>query len=162
MRYNTNTQNNNINNKSVSILFLFFHKRNTVVSMMSEPTIQCHYSDTTEYRDIFRKITHQSTQPPENPFDFDDETLDEQHYDESAVSRFLDTVFENTKTNPLFTTLYDLAAAKMLSMDREIGLAVLFSYDYLGAFYPCYCEYIQQPTTFSKTHPLYVKIHNML
>jgi hypothetical protein len=130
------------------------------LSKMTEPTIQ--YSTTTEYRDIFRKITHQSTQPPENPFDFDDETLDEQHYDESAVSRFLDTVFENTKINPLFTALYDLAAAKMLSMDREIGLTVLFSYDYLAAFYPCYCEYVQHPTTFSKTHPLYTKIHNML
>ncbi len=124
--------------------------------------IPCNYSNTSEYRNIFRKITHQSTTPPDNPFDLDDETLDEQHYDETTVSTFLDTVFENTKTNPLFHVLYDLAAAKMISMDREIGLAVLFSYDYLSAFYPCYCEYIEHPTTFSETNPLYVKIHKML
>jgi len=120
------------------------------------------YSNTTEYRDTFRKITHQSTNIPENPFDLDDETLDEQHYDEDTVSRFLDIVFQNTKTNPLFQTLYDLAAAQMISTDREIGLAVLFSYDYLGAFYPCYCEFIQDPTAFSETNPLYMKLHKML
>ena len=124
--------------------------------------IQFNYTNTTEYRDIFRKITHQSTNPPENPFELDAETLDELHYDESTVSRFLDTVFTNTKTNPLFRTLYDLAAAKMISIDREIGLTVLFSYDYLRAFYPCYCEYIENPTTFSETNLHYVKIHNML
>lgn len=123
---------------------------------------QFEYSNTTEYRNIFRKITHQSIDPPENPFDLDEETLDELHYDESTVSKFLDTVFANTNTNPSFQTLYDLAASKMISMDREIGLAVLFSYDYFGAFYPCYCEYLQNPTTFSETNPLYVKIYQKL
>jgi hypothetical protein len=128
----------------------------------SNDNMHCEYSNTTEYRNLFRKITHQSTTPPENPFDLDEETLDELHYDESTVSGFLDTVFANTKTNPLFQTLYDLAAAKMISIDREIGLAVLFSYDYFGAFYPCYCEYLRNPKTFSKTNPLYVKIHQKL
>ena len=124
--------------------------------------IPFNYNNTTEYRDIFRKITHQTIDSPENPFELDDETLDELHYDETIVSQFLDTVFANTKTNPLFHALYDLAAAKMISMDREIGLAVLFSYDYFGAFYPCYCEYMENPTTFSETNPLYVKIYQKL
>ena len=123
---------------------------------------QFNYTNTTEYRNIFRQITHQNTKPPENPFDLDDETLDELHYDETTVSQFLDTVFANTKINPLFHALYDLAAAKMISTDREIGLAVLFSYDYFGVFYPCYCEYMKHSNTFSETNPHYVKIHNML
>ena len=130
--------------------------------MTTESITQFKYTNTTEYRNIFRQITHQKTNPPENPFDLDDETLDELHYDETTVSQFLDTVFANTKINPLFHVLYDLAAAKMISTDREIGLAVLFSYDYFGAFYSCYCEYIKIPNTFSKTNPHYVKIHNML
>lgn len=150
--------------------FLIYLKMTTLpLSFDEQPTpkltksfMQCEYSNTTEYRNIFRKITHQSTTPPENPFDLDEETLDELHYDESIVSNFLDIVFENTNTNPLFQTLYDLAAAKMISMDREIGLAVLFSYDYFGAFYPCYCEYIRNPKTFSQTNPLYMKIHQKL
>ena len=130
--------------------------------MTTEPMTQFNYTNTTEYRNIFRQITHQNTNPPENPFDLDDETLDELHYDETTVSQFLDTVFANTKINPLFHALYDLAAAKMISTDREIGLAVLFSYDYFGAFYPCYCEYMKHSNTFSVTNPHYVKIHNML
>jgi hypothetical protein len=130
--------------------------------MTTKPITQINYTTTTEYRNIFRQITHQNTKPPENPFDLDDETLDELHYDETIVSQFLDTVFANTKTNTLFQTLYDLAGAKMISMDREIGLAVLFSYDYFGAFYPCYCEYMENPTTFSETNPLYVKIYQKL
>lgn len=124
--------------------------------------VECTYSNTTEYRDIFRKITHQSTIPPENKFDVDIETLDEQHYDENAVTQFLDTVYKNTNTSSLFQTLYDLAASQMISVDREIGLAVLLSYDYLHVFYPVYCEFVQDPNTFSETSALYMKIRKML
>ena len=65
----------------------------------------------------------------------DNETKDELDYDETASSKFLNSVYEKTKNKKEFQKLFDLAAACMFSTDREIGLAVLFSYDYLALFY---------------------------
>ena len=79
----------------------------------------------------------------------DDETIDENQYEESKVSAFLDTVYRKTMHDPLFQQLYDLAAAKMISMDREIGLAVLLSYDFLGVFYDCLQVYNQSPESWT-------------
>jgi hypothetical protein len=56
-------------------------------------------------------------------------------YDGEAVSKTLDAVYAATRDLPLFKEVYDLAAAKMMSEDREIGLAILFSYDYLLDFH---------------------------
>ena len=113
------------------------------------------YNNTTEYRTVFRQITQSTKTIHENPYHIDDETLDENDYDEDSVSAFLDNIYEKTKTEPLFHTLYDAAAAKMISEDREIGLTILLSYDYLWAFYPCFCDYTQHPETFSETNDWY-------
>ena len=113
------------------------------------------YNNTTEYRTVFRQITQSNKTIHENPYHIDDETLDENDYDEDSVSAFLDNIYEKTKTEPLFHTLYDAAAAKMISEDREIGLTILLSYDYLWAFYPCFCDYTQHPETFSETNDWY-------
>lgn len=106
------------------------------------------YSNNTEYRQCLRKIfniniTPQNYNNPDlenilkqNEETLDEETLDELCYDESCASAIMDKWYADTATNPQFQKLYDLAAAKMISTDREIGLAVLLSYDYLQAFYP--------------------------
>lgn len=120
------------------------------------------YKTTTEYRIVFRQITNSANNPPDNPYNIDDETLDESDYDEVAVSAFLDQIYAKTKDNPLFCSIYDLAAAKMISEDREIGLTILLSYDYLWAFYPCLCEYNDHPETFSETNEWYVRLRTMV
>ena len=120
------------------------------------------YSNSREYRSVFRQLTGQTQKTPENPFDIDEETLDEQQYDDTKVAIFMDTLFEKTKSSQLFQTLYDLAAAQMISVDREIGLAVLCSYDYLSAFYNCYIDFIECPETFSENTPSYQIIKSML
>jgi hypothetical protein len=120
------------------------------------------YTNTAEYREVFRRITEQSTHTPENPYDIDEETLDEMNYDENCTTAFLDRVFANTRTSVLFHAMYDLAAAKMISTDREIGLAILCSYDYLAAFYVCYMEYMKSPEEFSEAHPSYVRLMELL
>ena len=61
----------------------------------------------------------------------------------------MDNIYDNTKKNNHFQILYDIAAARMLSQDREIGLCVLFSYDYLMLFRPCLEEYLKSPETFN-------------
>ena len=120
------------------------------------------YKDTTEYRALFRKITNSSSNKNDNPYDIDAETLDENDFDDKNVSLFLDAVFKNTRDNLLFQSLYDNAAAKMISENREIGLAILLSYDYLWAFYSCYCEYMNNPSTFTHTNLWYITLTKIL
>lgn len=106
------------------------------------------YSNDAEYRQYFRKITgmreqvfhHEPGHVDLNegiPEDMDETTLDEYMYDEDAVTKTFDRIYQATKDNAQFQELYDLAAAQMISMDREIGLAILMTYDYLWLFNEC-------------------------
>jgi hypothetical protein len=74
-----------------------------------------------------------NTEEIENKEEYD-ETMDELDYDEESASKSLNSIYEKTKEITEFQHLYDLAAACMFSTDREIGLAVLFSYDYFHLF----------------------------
>jgi len=56
-------------------------------------------------------------------------------YDESAANMALDYVYLKTKNHPVFQEIYTLASTQMMSEDPEIGLAVVFSYDYLIPFH---------------------------
>ena len=78
---------------------------------------------------------------PENAASVDSVSQDEWNYDESAISAFLETTYEQTSSNPSFHTLYVLAAGAMMSEDPNIGLAVLCSYDYLIYFHTCLCAH---------------------
>jgi hypothetical protein len=125
------------------------------------------YSTTEEYREQFRIITQMdpTTYYSDDIFhidaanpEIDEETLDEFHYDESAVSVYLDKVYAQTESSPLFQALYDSAAALMISTDRQIGLTILYSYDYLSLFYPCYNDFVRTPEAFSETNQHYAAL----
>jgi len=73
---------------------------------------------------------------------FDEETIDEVGFDEEAANRAMDDVFERTRGEFFFEEIYKLAAGKMISVDRKIGLAVCFSYDYFMYFHRCLKEYL--------------------
>jgi hypothetical protein len=77
------------------------------------------------------------------------ETIDEYNYDAEAVAKYLDRVYESTKSRPEFQRLYVAAAALMFSENPEIGLAVLLSYDYLAAFYSIYSAYSKTPDSWN-------------
>ena len=63
--------------------------------------------------------------------------------DESYMQYVFDFVWENTHDLPMFMDLYKSAAAHHLfSEDPSLGLAILFSYDYLCDFYPLFREYM--------------------
>jgi hypothetical protein len=114
------------------------------------------YTNTAEYRQVFRSICKMNdaiyySDETVNVYmsgngqdeTIDAETLDEYHYDEAAVSRFLDTVSRHTKDVPAFQRLYVAAAALMISEDVEVGMSILCSYDYLCLFYSCYRQYVE-------------------
>jgi hypothetical protein len=74
-----------------------------------------------------------------------EETIDEYNYDGAAVAKYLDGVYQSTKDRTEFQRLYTAAAALMFSEKSDIGLAVLFSYDYLAGFYQIYTNYLKTP-----------------
>ena len=131
------------------------------------------YANDVEYRRFFREITcmrsgvYYADETVVNlnegvPEDVDADTLDEYLYDENAVSGFLDEVFNNTKDHPLFDNLYELAAAKMISQQRDIGLTVLLTYDYLDAFWKCYSLFRKSPEELTETNELYLQLYHKI
>ena len=117
------------------------------------------YHNNFEYRALFREITGQKNiESNPDEVDLDDETRDENAYDEACVAVFLEKVFVGTRDNPLFQRVYAKAAEKMLSTDQGIGMTILLSYDYLWAFYPCYCFYRDYPDIFNETNEWYAAL----
>jgi hypothetical protein len=72
-----------------------------------------------------------------------DEEDDSSGYDEEAVSKGMDIIYQSTRDNALWVALYEKAAASFLSEDPEVGLPVLLAYPYLRHFialYHCFLE----------------------
>lgn len=100
------------------------------------------YSTNKEYRDVMRKYFKMNLTDLERTWgylkDSDPESYDELLYDTEAVNRGLELIFLKTKDNPMFMTLYKLAAGCFLSEDAETGLCVLLTYDYFSDFIELY------------------------
>lgn len=90
--------------------------------------------------------------------DLDAVTEDELSFDEDAMKRGMDYIYLRTKKNPLFQQIYKDAAAKMISMDPEIGLAVCFSYDYFDTFHACLSLYLENPDSFQESSETFKKM----
>lgn len=112
--------------------------------------VNVQYTDSTEYRQCCRDLfgmnaeTYQkniATIESHNQEKLDPETRDEMAYDEDAINGMMDYVLECTKDVPEFVDLYKMAAAAMISEDVGIGLAVLFSYDYMQLFHLCLVDF---------------------
>ena len=87
---------------------------------------------------------------PTNP-NVSAETIDEYNYDGDAVNAYLDRIYGETKDRTEFQRLYVAAAALMFSEDKEIGLAVLMSYDYLAWFHSVYINWKKRPSEWKAT-----------
>lgn len=105
------------------------------------------YDNNTSYRECLRKVCYMDISNLNIPFDqmedLDDETKDELLFDEGAMNQTMDYVYDKTKQNECFKEFYVLGAAKMFSQDEQIGLAVLFSYDYFALFHACLVEFLE-------------------
>ena len=98
------------------------------------------YNDNASYRQCLRNamnmdISHISFDQYDE--DLEEETKDELLIDEKQMSAAMDEIYDRTKYSETFQTLYMSAAALMFSTDPQIGLAVLFSYDYFAVFHGC-------------------------
>lgn len=118
------------------------------------------YVDTKGYRSCLRNLFQMNPDKysihASDKYDvhnMDEESLDELSYDETAASGILDFVYEKTRNNSLFQKIYELAAGLMFSTDMEIGVSVLFSYDYLADFHKCLVAFMKDPNKFTiNTH----------
>jgi hypothetical protein len=100
------------------------------------------YSDDFGYRQSIRDVFGMKCAPDSVNVDYDDVTRDELMYEADAISAGLDDIYERTKDVPEFQKIYSTCAGFMLSVDPNIGLAVVFSYDYFDKFHPCLVDFL--------------------
>uniref|UniRef100_A0A6C0I400 Uncharacterized protein n=1 Tax=viral metagenome TaxID=1070528 RepID=A0A6C0I400_9ZZZZ len=105
------------------------------------------YNTTAQYRGLLRELMNMDKEvlnkkiKEYKELDIDEESMDELVYDENASNRLLTHIFDTTQNNTHFQLLYSAAAALMISEDKNIGLAVLLSYDYLQLFHKCLVDF---------------------
>jgi hypothetical protein len=127
--------------------------------------LEIQYNNNIEYRHYLRmlfKMNSSNFSEESLLEDLDDETRDELEYDESSAIMGMDWIYSKICDNTLFQILFDKAAAKFLSENREIGIAVLLSYDYLALFHNCMRTYLTNPADFTEIHPTYLALFEKL
>jgi len=122
--------------------------------------LDSHYHDDITYRQCLRKMFDMNEKVPHN--EIDDITNDENNYDEESMSKYMDIIYEKTRNHKLFQNFYQHGAAKMFSIDQEIGLAVLCSYDYFHLFHMCLKDFFHVQKTFHENCESYMSLTNKL
>jgi len=120
------------------------------------------YEDNLGYRESMRQVFRMTPSQSHLADDLDDESRDELLYDDATISAGLDYLFEATKDVPSFSELFLVGAGRMLSENREIGLAVVLSYDYFELFHLCLRDFFQNPSLFTADNANYVKLWNKI
>lgn len=127
--------------------------------------ISVSYNNNTSYRECLRNVCSMDISNLNIPFDqmedLDDETKDELLFDQNAMNRTMDYVYELTKENTCFKEFYLLGAGQMFSQDEQIGLAVLFSYDYFALFHVCLIEFLNKHE-FQENSINYINLKNKI
>lgn len=130
---------------------------------ISSPIMQ-YYNDT-EYRNCIRTLFKMNEEKMKSQLnelydisEIDPITIDEYMIDVPLMENTMKQLFDLTKHNTLFKNLYDLAAAKMFSTNREIGQSILFSYDYVYLFHPCLCVFLESPSEFNEKMQYYKEL----
>ena len=106
------------------------------------------YNDNKSYRECLRKVINMDVSKLNIPWDemdddLDEETIDELLFDNNIMSACMDFIYDKTKDCKYFQELYLIGASKMFSQDPEIGLAVLFSYDFFNYFHLVLVDYLK-------------------
>jgi len=121
------------------------------------------YTSNKEYRQAIRNFCDMSCNDISSDYEnIDDESCDELLYDPDSMEEKMKEIYEKTRGDSLWIHLYELAAAKFFSIEKEIGIAVLLSYDYFPAFYECWNSFSQTPERWSKTNEYYTHLLSIL
>jgi hypothetical protein len=107
----------------------------------------CFYETNAEYRAAVRKYFHIVVDEANPAFStMDEESRDELLFDQVQGGHALDEIWCKTKDDARWKRIYERAAARMLSMDLQTGLALLTCYDHFWLFTFVYDEYCENPT----------------
>jgi len=129
------------------------------------------YTTNTGYRQCLRQIFKMNTEnypaliqqlEEELGDDFDKETRDEIEYDEESAGLMMQYIRNCTKNLPIFHRLYEMAAARFLSRDHEIGVAILYAYEYLPLFHKCLCIFFNNEHALTEETQEYKDLVEML
>lgn len=117
--------------------------------MRYDAALAVSYSTTAQYRAALRQIFNMEAadggQQQQQQEQDDDEGGGESAYDEAMCCQMMDYIYSRTKQDEALMGLYSKAAATMNSRNREIGLVVLFSYDYFHLFHLVLCDFFREP-----------------
>lgn len=123
------------------------------------------YSNDKEYRQCIRQVFLMNVHlfPDTSKLDLDDVTQDEMMYDSKSANDMMDFVYEHTNAKNEFINLYTRAASFMFSTDMNIGLAILFGYDYLDLFHPVLRLFFTNPSDTNITQSIeYIQLYDKL
>ena len=124
------------------------------------------YSNNAEYRSCIMNAFQMDFINKKSDFSKIGEDIDDEDmlylYDQDAIFDGMDTIYNSTNKNPLFNKIYETSAGKMLSLDPNIGLAIVFSYDYFSYFHCCLVDFLKNPQDFSENNDNYRILMNKL
>lgn len=111
------------------------------------------YETNAEYRAQIRQYFHIDVDE-QNPIysTMDEESRDELLYDQIQGAKALDEIWNKTNHDPRWTRIFEKAAARMLSLDLQTGLAMLMCYHHFWLFAFLYDEYEKYPTADYTNH----------
>jgi len=121
------------------------------------------YNNDAEFRQSLRELFGMKFQPVVlNDKSLDAISMDESNYDEETTKKWLNWISSQTTECYELNELYKLAAATMISLDRETGLAVLFSFDYFADFHNLLIVFFKNPGMDLEMFPAYDRLWNRL
>lgn len=65
-------------------------------------------------------------------------------FDDELINDIMHKIYEKVKNNIELSKIMSLLAAKLLSIDKEIGFMLMFSFDYLYLSHSCISEYLEK------------------
>jgi hypothetical protein len=71
------------------------------------------------------------------------DVLELEEYDEELMSAAIHELYEKVKESPELRKCMLKTAERFVSEDEEVGLLVLFAYDYMYLTHTCICEYLE-------------------
>jgi len=71
------------------------------------------------------------------------DVLELEEYDEELMSAAIHELYVRVKESPELRKCMLKTAERLVSADEEVGLLVLFAYDYMYLTHTCICEYLE-------------------
>jgi hypothetical protein len=70
--------------------------------------------------------------------------FDVEDFDEDIFDKIISELYAKIYVQPDLSLLMECLANGFMSIDKEFGLMILFSFDYLHLTHPCVCEFLEK------------------